>query len=187
MPGSHEELDIPLPDGALRVLRWGTGGRAAVAVHGITASAMSWQPVTRALPSDWSLCALDMRGRGRSAALPGPYGLDRHVQDIRAVTRHLGLDRPVLAGHSLGVPRAACGGQRGARAVQPADLCPVLHRNHLLPPWLGSSQAFGKKGQNSVATPGSSIHLPSTPTAGKSWREVPASGPRCAGWRALPG
>lgn len=98
----HEELDVALPDGTLRVLRWGRGGRAALAVHGITASAAAWQPVARALPDGWSLFAVDLRGRGHSAGLPGPYGFDQHVADVVAAAGQLGLDRPVLAGHSLG-------------------------------------------------------------------------------------
>jgi len=102
MKNSHQEVDIPLPDGTLRVLVWGHGSRPAVAVHGITASAMSWQAVARAMPADWTLYALDLRGRGHSAGLPGPYGLDRHVADLLAAIRHLRLTRPVLAGHSLG-------------------------------------------------------------------------------------
>ncbi|HUY47474.1 MAG TPA: hypothetical protein VMV92_17370 [Streptosporangiaceae bacterium] len=59
------ELDIPLPDGTLRVLRWGSGRRNAVALHGITASAAGWQPVAEALPGDWTLFALDLRGAYR--------------------------------------------------------------------------------------------------------------------------
>jgi pimeloyl-ACP methyl ester carboxylesterase len=73
----------------------------AVALHGITASAMSWQAVARHTPADWTLAAPDLRGRGHSNRLPGPYGLDRHVADVTAVLRHLG-GRPVLAGHSMG-------------------------------------------------------------------------------------
>lgn len=98
----HEELDVALPDGTLRVLRWGRGGQAALAVHGITASAAAWQPVARALPAGWSLFAVDLRGRGHSAGLPGPYGFDQHVADLVTAAGQLGLDRPVLAGHSLG-------------------------------------------------------------------------------------
>ena len=98
----HEELDVALPDGTLRVLRWGRGGQHAIAVHGITASAMSWQAVAREMPADWSLFAVDLRGRGHSAGLPGPYGFDHHVSDLSTAVTGLGLDRPVLAGHSLG-------------------------------------------------------------------------------------
>jgi len=83
------------------VLLWGTGKRVAVAVHGITASGMSWQAVARHMPPDWTLAAPDLRGRGHSRDLPGPFGLDRHARDVVAVLRHFG-GRPVLAGHSMG-------------------------------------------------------------------------------------
>jgi pimeloyl-ACP methyl ester carboxylesterase len=94
-------LDVPVDGGELRVLQWGTGKRVAVAVHGITASAMSWQAVARQMPPGWTLAAPDLRGRGSSAHLPGPYGLERHAADVTAILRHFG-GRPVLAGHSLG-------------------------------------------------------------------------------------
>jgi pimeloyl-ACP methyl ester carboxylesterase len=100
-------LQVPVDGGKLRVLLWGTGRRVAVAVHGITASAMSWQGVARHMPADWTLAAPDLRGRGHSNELPGPYGLDRHAADVTAVLRHFGGPRgsgfrPVLAGHSMG-------------------------------------------------------------------------------------
>jgi lipase len=94
-------LDVPVGGGSLRVLLWGNGKRVAVALHGITASAMSWQAVARHMPADWTLAAPDLRGRGHSNHLPGPYGLDRHVADVTAVLRHFG-GRPALAGHSMG-------------------------------------------------------------------------------------
>jgi lipase len=94
-------LNVPVDGGDLRVLLWGNGKRVAVAVHGITASAMSWQAVARHMPSDWTLAAPDLRGRGHSRDLPGPFGLDRHARDVAAVLRHFG-GRPVLAGHSMG-------------------------------------------------------------------------------------
>ena len=96
------ELSVPRPDGTLRVLRWGRGPRHAVALHGITASAMSWEPVADDLPTEWSLFAVDLRGRGHSAHLPGPYGFGRHIEDVLATVAHLELEQPVLAGHSLG-------------------------------------------------------------------------------------
>ena len=94
-------LNVAVDGGDLRVLLWGTGKRVAVAVHGITASGMAWQAVARHMPSDWTLAAPDLRGRGHSRDLPGPYGLDRHASDVAAVLRHFG-GRPVLAGHSMG-------------------------------------------------------------------------------------
>src|ERR1700685_436852 len=106
-------LNVPVDGGDLRVLLWGNGKRGGVAVHGITASAMSWQAVARHMPSTWTLAAPDLRGRGHSRDLPGPYGLDRHVADVTAVLRHFG-GRPVLAGHSMGAYAALL-----ARDLQP--------------------------------------------------------------------
>ncbi len=97
-------LDVPVDGGNLHVRLWGTGKHVAVALHGITASAMSWQAVARQMPESWTLAAPDLRGRGGSRDLPGPYGLERHVADVTAVLRHFGGKgaRPVLAGHGTG-------------------------------------------------------------------------------------
>jgi len=95
------QLDIPVDGGDLRVLLWGTGKRVAIAVHGITGAGMSWQAVARQMPPGWTLAAPDLRGRGHSDHLPGPYGLERHAADVAAALRHFG-GRPVLAGHSMG-------------------------------------------------------------------------------------
>src|ERR1700683_5489460 len=83
-------LDVPVDGGELRVLQWGTGKRVAIAVHGITASAMSWQAVARQMPPGWTLAAPDLRGRGFSAHLPGPYGLERHAAAVAAGLRRFG-------------------------------------------------------------------------------------------------
>jgi pimeloyl-ACP methyl ester carboxylesterase len=85
----------------LATLMFGDGPQVVVAVHGITASAMAWSVVARALPREWTLVAPDLRGRGASADLPGPYGLDRHADDICTLARARG-DRVVLIGHSMG-------------------------------------------------------------------------------------
>jgi len=94
--------DVDVQGGTLRVVSFGTGPRPVLAVHGITANAMCWQAVARALPADWTLHAVDLRGRGHSTALPGPFGFDAHAADLRRAVRALGAEQPVLIGHSLG-------------------------------------------------------------------------------------
>jgi lipase len=92
--------------GSLATFRFGEGSGdglpTVVAVHGITASSHSWVAVARSLGGRISLIAPDLRGRGRSNGLPGPYGMAAHARDILAVLDHFGLERPVLVGHSLG-------------------------------------------------------------------------------------
>ena len=112
--------DVEVPGGTLRVARFGTGPRVIVAVHGITASLMAWTGVARRLPADWSLVAMDLRGRGHSAELPGPYGLDRHAEDVNRVARSVGAESDiVLTGHSMGayVTALAAAGHDYARVV----------------------------------------------------------------------
>jgi pimeloyl-ACP methyl ester carboxylesterase len=99
-------IEVPAPDGSgtLHALRFGPAdadGGVVLAAHGITASAMSFATVAGALPADWSLVALDLRGRGRSNTLPGPFGMDRHAHDLAAVATSLG-GQVVLTGQSLG-------------------------------------------------------------------------------------
>jgi pimeloyl-ACP methyl ester carboxylesterase len=71
-------------------------------VHGITSSSRNWLAVARELEGRATLVAVDLRGRGASNGLPGPYGLDAHERDVVAVLDGLGVKRAVLAGHSLG-------------------------------------------------------------------------------------
>ena len=102
---AHHEVAVP--GGALFVARSGPppqdAASVALLVHGITASHLSWPPVARELAGDGAcLLAPDLRGRGRSAGLPGPYGIAAHVRDLVAVLDALGVERAVLAGHSMG-------------------------------------------------------------------------------------
>ncbi|MCT9930045.1 alpha/beta hydrolase [Planotetraspora sp. A-T 1434] len=111
---------VAVPGGQLRIARFGEGSRLVIAAHGITASLMAWRAVGDALPPGWSLVAADLRGRGHSAGLPGPYGLARHAEDLELVARHVGADETsVLTGHSMGAYVAALHGadRRYARVV----------------------------------------------------------------------
>jgi pimeloyl-ACP methyl ester carboxylesterase len=81
-----------------------------VASHGITSNAASFARLAEELGTRVTFVALDHRGRGDSSDHPGPYGLAAHGRDCVAVFDHLGVDRGVLAGHSMGayvVARAA--------------------------------------------------------------------------------
>jgi lipase len=73
-----------------------------LAAHGVTASLMTWRSIAREVNGDICFLAPDCRGRGRSAQLPGPYGLSVHVDDLLAVLDHAGADSAVLVGHSMG-------------------------------------------------------------------------------------
>jgi pimeloyl-ACP methyl ester carboxylesterase len=98
-------IDVPVAGGELAVYRLGSerpDAPAVLAVHGITATSFAWLSCAAALGDDVSLVAVDLRGRGDSGSLPGPFGLDAHVSDLVAVLDALALRRPVVLGHSMG-------------------------------------------------------------------------------------
>ncbi|MER7723639.1 alpha/beta hydrolase [Streptomyces sp. NPDC096323] len=106
----YEEIEVPVDGGALAALRWPAADPDAptvVALHGITANALSWGTVARLLAGRVTLIAPDLRGRAGSSALPGPYGIAAHTDDVAALTEALGPGRVVLAGHSMGAFVAA--------------------------------------------------------------------------------
>jgi len=88
--------------GGLHVAEWGPADASAiVAIHGITSSHLAWTELAAAAP-DLRIIAPDLRGRGASSTLPGPWGMSRHAADVVAVLDALGLERAPLVGHSMG-------------------------------------------------------------------------------------
>jgi len=92
---------VPVPGGELTVARWGDGPVTVVAVHGISASHRAWSVVAEHL-EHITLVAPDLRGRGASGSLPGPFGMTVHAQDVIAALDHMGLGEFVAGGHSMG-------------------------------------------------------------------------------------
>jgi lipase len=99
-------FEVPVTGGTLHVARAGPPAAEAecvvLAAHGVTASLMTWRSVARELDPRICFLAPDMRGRGRSARLAGPYGMEAHVADLIAVLDHVGTATAVLVGHSMG-------------------------------------------------------------------------------------
>ncbi|MFD7992009.1 alpha/beta fold hydrolase [Streptomyces mexicanus] len=109
----YDELTVPVAGGELAVLRWPAAAPDApvvLAVHGITANALSWARVAHHLAGRVTLIAPDLRGRAASRLLPGPYGIAAHAADTAALADAFDLRGAVLAGHSMGAFVAAYAG-----------------------------------------------------------------------------
>lgn len=103
MRRSYQLDRIPVDGGQYTVARWGDRvGGAILALHGITASHKAWPPVVDLLSTQRMVLAPDLRGRGGSARLPGPYGLAAHARDLLAVLDHFRVGQALVVGHSLG-------------------------------------------------------------------------------------
>lgn len=99
---NYRTTRVPVRGGELAVGEWGPrDGQAILAVHGVTASHLTWPLIASLLP-DAHVIAPDLRGRGRSNELPGPWGMPQHADDLAAVLDALGVDSAVVVGHSMG-------------------------------------------------------------------------------------
>lgn len=90
---------------ALHALEAGApDGVPVLFVHGLGPGASTWEAELQALPDGFRGVAVDLRGFGRSEALPVQAwrALDELVADVRAAVDHLGLGRHHLVGHGLG-------------------------------------------------------------------------------------
>jgi esterase len=118
-----EERDVALGGMRLHYLDWGTPGRPAVLppvlfLHGGGLTARTWDLVCLVLRDRFHCYALDQRGHGDSEWSPSlDYDTDAHVGDLEALIEHLGLERPVLVGQSMGALNSLTYASRHANAL----------------------------------------------------------------------
>ena len=86
----------------LAVREWPGRGPAIVAVHGLTSNHTVWNSIADALAGAHRLITYDLRGRGDSAKPERGYSLAHHAADLLGLLDHFRLERPIIAGHSLG-------------------------------------------------------------------------------------
>ncbi len=100
-------LTIETPTGprttSLTYERRGTG-EPLLLLHGIGHHWQAWEPVLDVLAAERDVIAVDLPGFGASDALPdgSPYDLSGVVPVLGAFCGALGVERPHVAGNSLG-------------------------------------------------------------------------------------
>jgi 2-succinyl-6-hydroxy-2,4-cyclohexadiene-1-carboxylate synthase len=84
-------------------------GPAVVLLHGFGGSARNWRPQLRALRGEFRVAAFDVRGHARSDAPrdAASYRPACFVSDVGRVFDHLGIERAVVGGLSMGAGIAA--------------------------------------------------------------------------------
>ena len=81
---------------------WGGSGRSLVLLHGLASTCHIWDLVAPILSEDYSVVALDQRGHGESAKPEGGYDFASVANDLLGFIQGMGLDRPIIVGHSWG-------------------------------------------------------------------------------------
>jgi lipase len=101
-PPRYDAFAVEVDGGSLHVGRWGTGPPVVVAAHGITATHRSFRALAEQLGEEVTLLAPDLRGRGRSNRVAGPFSMAAHADDLLAVLDHAGVQQATIVGHSMG-------------------------------------------------------------------------------------
>ncbi len=86
----------------LAIWKAGGGPDPVICLHGITAQHRAFNALSSQIGEDRSLVGVDLRGRGDSDKPESGYGLEAHAEDVIRILDHLGLERAVIAGHSMG-------------------------------------------------------------------------------------
>ncbi len=99
--------DILVDGVKIHYTRTGDGSKPPVVLaHGFSDSGMCWLPLARDLETDYDVFLPDARGHGLSARVHPGEAIDL-AADTAGLIRELGLDRPVLGGHSMGASTSA--------------------------------------------------------------------------------
>jgi pimeloyl-ACP methyl ester carboxylesterase len=116
------ERAVPGDGITLHARDWGgQPGQAVVLLHGLASNARVWDGVASRLAGvGLRAVALDQRGHGESDQPDGGYDFATVCRDLAAALAALGVERPVLVGHSWGANvalRYAAGGHELAGLV----------------------------------------------------------------------
>jgi pimeloyl-ACP methyl ester carboxylesterase len=77
-------------------------GKPLILLHGGLGTGAMFGPVIPQLAANHRVIAVDLQGHGRTADIDRPLSAELMADDIAALIRHLGLDKPDLMGYSLG-------------------------------------------------------------------------------------
>jgi pimeloyl-ACP methyl ester carboxylesterase len=97
---THTMEKILSRDGTPIAYRRSGAGAPLVLVHGTSATHARWAPILPALEQQFTVYAVDRRGRGESGEAPS-YAIEREFEDVAAVVDSIG-DGVNLLGHSFG-------------------------------------------------------------------------------------
>ena len=76
-------------------------GPSLVLIHGLTDTRRVWDPLLAPLAASFDVVSVDLRGHGESPAT-APFDAITMASDVAEVVGALGLERPLVVGHSLG-------------------------------------------------------------------------------------
>ena len=82
----------------------GTGEPALVFIHGWCCNRGHWAEQMAVFGAERRVVAIDLAGHGESGNEREEWGISGLARDVEAVVEHLGIERAILVGHSMGGP-----------------------------------------------------------------------------------
>ena len=114
MPTQWTENDITVNNIRIHYTRTGRGDKPPlVLLHGFSDNGKCWLPVARDLEAEYDLILPDGRGHGLSQRVQEGEAVDM-AADLAGLIEALGLEQPVVGGHSMGANVSANLGGRFA-------------------------------------------------------------------------
>ncbi len=114
----------------LHYYRTGGDKPSVLLAHGFSDNALCWTPIAQALEADYDVILYDARGHGQSSGPESGFADEQQADDLAGLITALGLDKPVVIGHSMGARTAAIAAGRHPQLIRAV----ILED----PPWFDS-------------------------------------------------
>jgi len=132
------------------------GAPWVVLLNSLAADTSMWREQARALATRYRVMCMDWRGHGGSRDEPAPYSLDMLATDVVETMQALGIDRPHLAGTSLGGMIGMIIAIEGRAPLASLTVCSALPRitPAMAQGWSEISERVQREGVNEAAVEG---------------------------------
>jgi N-formylmaleamate deformylase len=101
-PAHWKEQYADVGDVRIRYHRTGGNKPQIVLLHGITDNGLCWTPVAKELEEQYDVIMPDARGHGKTSTSSTDFSIKAMADDGAKFIRVLGLDKPIVLGHSMG-------------------------------------------------------------------------------------
>jgi len=117
-------MKISIDDITISYFEYGSiQGLPVVFIHGFPFNHNMWKPQLLELPKGIHAIAYDVRGHGSSSVGDGQYTLELFVDDLIALLDHLGIEKAILCGLSMGGYIAQRTAERHPNRIEGLVLC----------------------------------------------------------------
>lgn len=98
----YEDTFVDLDGHRIALRTWAGTGPPLLLIHGISSAGSVWNPIIRRLAREFTPIAIDQRGHGASDKPETGYLYDDYIGDLDGALDALGIEHPLIMGHSLG-------------------------------------------------------------------------------------